>query len=457
MTARLWTIVQVLGERRAQERSCRWSHSQLEAHQLRETQALRRFALERSAFYRRFHRGLDDRPLAELPVLSKALLMENFDEVVTDPALKLAELEAYLARGEGDALFRDRYVVLSTSGSTGRRGVFVFDPREWIRALAAITRPIAWQAEPRSLLRPVRSALIASSTWWHYSARVGQALSSRLMPTLRIDAATPLAEMVRRLNEWRPAALAAYPSVLRVLAEEQVAGRLDIPLRSIGTSAEVLTPQIRRRVSEAWGARIYNTYGATEYAPIATECAAGNLHLLEDGAVIEIADHRGRALPPGEPGERVLISVFGRRTQPLIRYELSDVLRAAPGECACGRPFRMLSSIEGRLEDVLDFPSRESAAVTVSIHPNLFHEILERVAVAGWQVVQESDALRVDLLDAQDLDGLAPLEQTVRALLESRGARVPVIHVRQVTQLERGATGKAPLIVSQLKRTPAAS
>ncbi len=45
-------------------------------------------------------RGLTDRPLNELPVLTKAMLVQHFDELVTDQTLHLEEVRAYAARGE---------------------------------------------------------------------------------------------------------------------------------------------------------------------------------------------------------------------------------------------------------------------------------------------------------------------------------------------------------------------
>ena len=65
----------------------RWTRDQLAAHQAHAVSELRAFALQRSPFYRAFHRGLEDAPLPELPVLTKAMLMERFDELVTDPAV----------------------------------------------------------------------------------------------------------------------------------------------------------------------------------------------------------------------------------------------------------------------------------------------------------------------------------------------------------------------------------
>jgi phenylacetate-CoA ligase len=116
--------------------------------------------------------------LHRLPILSKATLMENFHGLVTDRQIRLAELERYLGEPAGSRLFLDKHVVLATSGTTRRRGVFVFDDAGWVAAIAAITRPIVWSGAGRNLRNRPKSALIASSTPWHYSAPIGKSLSS---------------------------------------------------------------------------------------------------------------------------------------------------------------------------------------------------------------------------------------------------------------------------------------
>jgi phenylacetate-CoA ligase len=420
------TIPRVVWRRRALERSCRWSRAELLAHQTAAVTQLRRFAAEQSPFYRRFHAGCGERPLHELPVLTKSVLMENFDEVVTDRSVRLCEAESFLESGS-DGMFRGRYVVLATSGSTGLRGVFLFDPSEWITALARITRPMLWAGVASNPFKRRRMAMLASTTASHYSCQVGRWLASPYLPTLRMDAGDPVESMVARLNEWQPDVLAVYPSVLRQLAVEQLAGRLRIRPDKIATSAEVLTAEDRRRTREAWGLPVFDTYGGTEYAPIAAECPYGRKHLLEDGAVIELER------------DRVLLTVLDRRTQPLIRYEISDVVRSVEGDCECGRPFRLIESVEGRVEDVLAFGE-------IRVHPNRFHEVLERVPAAGWQVIFEGGVLRVLLTGSRDAG--AEVGEAVRAMLEREGV-VVTVRVAEVERLERGATGKAPLIVAR--------
>ncbi len=60
-------------------------------------------------------------------MLTKAMVMEHFDQLVTDPTLKLAEVEAHLATLAGNQRFRGHYWVAATSGTTGQRGIFLWD------------------------------------------------------------------------------------------------------------------------------------------------------------------------------------------------------------------------------------------------------------------------------------------------------------------------------------------
>jgi putative adenylate-forming enzyme len=446
MRSTFFTPFRVLWKRRQLEQSCRWTRPELERHQQEQLRALRQFAAGRSPFYRRFHRGLDHQPLDALPILTKATMMEQFDDLVTDRAVRLPDVEAFLDGTAGADLFHGRYVVLSTSGSTGRRGVFLYDRGEWLTALAMITRPMAWAGSSRGLRTPPRSAMIASATPWHYSTRVSQSLSSRLLPALRLSAAEPLRSMVSRLNDWQPEALAVYPSVLKQLADEQIAGRLRIPVRSVATSGEVLDEETRRAVRRAWNVPVFDTYGATEYAPIAAECAYGRKHLFEDNAIIEVVDDRGRAVPAGVRGERLLLTVLNRRTQPLIRYEISDVVTRIDGACGCGRSFGLIESIDGRVEDTLYFPLRDRRTERVAVHPIVFHDILDTVPASGWQIRQSGDRLAVSLVGLHDRTIADRLAASIRRALESQGAAVGAVTVGSVEALARGATGKAPLI-----------
>src|SRR5918999_3315566 len=186
-------ILKVLALRHRLRQRDRWTRRQLEEHQDRALRLLREHAYARSPFYGRFHRGLADRPLSELPVLTKEMVMERFDELVTDPTVRLADVEAHFATlSGGDELFNGRYRVASTSGSTGRRGLFLWDPGEWAAVLASYNRSFDWAGVGAGLTRRTRMAVVSSTTPWHQSARVGASVHSPWVPTLRIDSGDPL-------------------------------------------------------------------------------------------------------------------------------------------------------------------------------------------------------------------------------------------------------------------------
>ena len=97
------------------------------------------------------------------------------------------------------------------------------------------------------------------------------------------------------------------------------------------------------------------------------------------------------------------MTVLFSRTLPLIRYEMSDRVSIGGRGCPCGRSFSLLNGIEGRVEDVLLLPGSTGQ---VSVHPNVFHAVLDEATIAGWQVIQEPSSLRVLLV------GLAPTATT---------------------------------------------
>jgi phenylacetate-coenzyme A ligase PaaK-like adenylate-forming protein len=231
-----------------------------------------------------------------LPVLTKAMVMEHFDELVTDPAVRLADVEAHLASLEGNERFRGRYWVAATSGTTGRRGIFLWDLDEWVTVIASYNRSLDWAGATAGLPRRVRMAVVSSTTPWHQSARVGATVHSPWVQTLRVDSGDPLEHILEQLDRFRPQVLVGYASMLRLLASEQLAGRLTIAPEVVFSASEVLIGETRRRIHQAWGQRPSDVYAATETAGIAAECQVHRgLHLFEDLVVTEVVDGDSRS------------------------------------------------------------------------------------------------------------------------------------------------------------------
>jgi len=184
-------LLQLILEHRKLRQRDRWTRQQLEAYQASGLRHLREHAYAHSSFYKRFHRGFIDSPLQELPVLTKAMIMEHFDELVTDQAVRLDEVKAHQANMSGDERYLGRYWVNATSGSTGHPGLFLFDRSEWLTALASFARGYEWAGIKVSLTHRRKMAVVASTTLWHMSAQAGATLRSWWVPTMRLAASEP--------------------------------------------------------------------------------------------------------------------------------------------------------------------------------------------------------------------------------------------------------------------------
>lgn len=424
----------------------RWTRGQLAIHQAESLRRLREYAYARSPFYRKFHKGLTDRPLNELPALTKAMFMEHFDEVVTDPAIRLETVREFAANNVEDRLYLNRYRVNATSGSSGHPGFFLFDEAEFLTVIASFARGQEWSGAKVNLLQRRKMATVASISPWHISSQVSATAQTWWTPSIRIPASEPLERIVQRLNDWQPRILIAYASMARILAEEQLAGRLRIRPEKTFTSSEVLTDETRRRVKAAWGDEPYNQYGATETADIAAEYQpCRRMHLFEDLVLVEVVDENHRPVPPGVYGAKLLVTTLFSRTQPLIRYELNDSVRLMTAPCNSDLPFAVIESIQGRVEDTLLFPAQSGEPVAVQ--PLVFNRIMDILPVSGWQVVQAADnGLTVLLSGGRDgLSNEALIEKVTQALV-AEGVRDPRVTVQQVPSIPKNASGKTPLI-----------
>ena len=236
-----------------------WSRDRLLAHQAERLRALLEYAISHSGYYRdTLGPDAADRPLTDLPTLSKAELMDSFDDIVTDPRLRRADLEAHLAGPDPARSYLGEYRVLTTSGTTGRRGIFAVTEDEaaiWIAGSlrSGIRAGFGPQSRMIGIGTPSRSHLTRQLFGPLRDAQAQAARMRGVPAPPDLSAATPLPELVAALNAYQPEVLLGYPSVAGRLADEQLAGRLRIPLKGAAFGAEPLTPNLRSRIRAAWG------------------------------------------------------------------------------------------------------------------------------------------------------------------------------------------------------------
>ncbi|VTU33956.1 Phenylacetate-coenzyme A ligase [Variovorax sp. PBS-H4] len=420
---------------------------------------LLRAAVRGSAFYRRRFRGVETSRvrLEELPVVRKAELMGAFDDWVADPVLRLDALRRFTAdRSRIADPFAERYVVWESSGSSGEPGIFVQDTYAMAvyDALEFLRRPAGRSIE--RLMNPwglgERMAFIGA-TGGHFASTVSIERLRRLNPALSLSLRSisflqPPEALAAELDDLRPTVVATYPSVALLLAEERMAGRLHAVPREIWTGGENLSATRRGFVAQALGCAVVNSYGASEFLTLASECRQGRLHLNSDWAILESVDAQGRAVPPGERGANTLLTNLANHVQPLIRYELGDRVRQSAEPCPCGSALPVIE-VEGRNDDALRLGRPGGRAVRVS--PLAVCTVLEDDAgLFDFQLVQQGPCellLRTGMQGQAADASLRRARTALSAFLLRMGADGVQIRCRSGVREGRGASGKVQRVL----------
>src|SRR5215207_3996176 len=217
------------------------------------------------------------------------------------------------------------------------------------------------------------------------------------------------------------------------------------------TIAELRTPEMTQRLTDAFRVRPFNAYSCTE-GLWGSECEHHQgIHLFEDTTLVENVDADGQPVPAGEPGARLLVTNLSNLVQPLLRLEVTDLVTLDPDPCPCGRVLVRASAIHGRSDDVLSLPTSDGSRV--SVHPLQFALLTRDPQVREFQVVQDGPALRVRIVAGQaanaDDDTLETrLGQAVVHQLLRLGVHDPQISVERRQQLPRSAGGKLTLVIA---------
>ncbi len=438
-----------------------WSRQELIRHQQQKLSLLVRHAGRHSPFYAQLYGNInikEDITLNSLPVINKATMMENFDAFVTDPRLKLSDLRTHISQlARRDEYYLREYRVLTTSGSSGLKGVFVFNRKEWSTAIAEHLRCGAWMRVKPRLPRWKMASVIAGSPM-HTSYRVSASSDVGLVKVKRFEATTPLNTLVDALNAYQPECFGGYPSMAALLAVEQLEGRLHIHPSVAATAGELLTEDMSQKIKAAWGSVPYNFYGLTEAGVfLGADCSCHQgIHVFEDLFIVEVVDDNNKPLPENAVGGKFLITNLFNFTQPLIRYEISDMISMTSDACPCGHPFKRIVIMEGRNDDIIYLPGADGTDVRV--HPLNFRSPLAAVSqIKEYQIVHETDGIDVFIVLRPGSSGdqvANAIKKKLEGKIESLGARCPEIRIKPVPQLNRDGRkmGKLRLVISNVKK-----
>ncbi|WP_339224405.1 F390 synthetase-related protein [Paenibacillus sp. FSL H8-0332] len=333
---------------------------------------------QRSKFYRELWAGIPSKDWRSFPVIGKPEMMGNFDQLNTAGITKeQAFAEAYEAENSRNfkPMLQGVTVGLS-SGTSGNRGIFLVGEEEQ----AAWTGTVLAKLLPGGLWKRARIAFFLRA-----NSNLYESVKQGRLQFRYFDLLEPLPQLLTRMKEYQPDIWIAPPSMLRLLAEAQQSGDMNLHPRRIIAVAEVLDPLDRQQIEQTFRQKVHQAYQCTEGFLGAT-CSHGTLHLNEDIVHIEkeMLDEKSRRFVP-------IVTDFSRSVQPIVRYRLNDILTEAAEPCPCGSLFTAIEQIEGRCDDILYLPHAAD-----STHVTVFPDFVTRAVLTAsadiehYRVIQHS-------------------------------------------------------------------
>ena len=196
----------------------------------------------------------------------------------------------------------------------------------------------------------------------------------------------------------------------------------DVDLKSLGikkivSSSEPLSESMRKRLEEAWGCKVLDVWGMTEFGlACAVECDEQNgLHTDEANLLFEVIDpETGKHVPDGQTGELVITSLTAECSV-LIRYRTHDIAAMLAPPCGCGAHFnRRLKKPSGRMD--LQF----KIGMGRKIYPVLFDEsVFIDKSVIDYQVSITKEGYK-DVLTFE-VETKEPSDELRQKLIDSIG------------------------------------
>ena len=317
-------------------------------------------------------------------------------------------------------------VVGLSSGTSGNRGLFLVSKKERLSWAGAILAKML----PNGLFHRQRIAFFLRA-----NSNIYTTLKSQRIQFEFYDLLNTVESHIQNLNKFQPSILVAPPSMLILLADARKQNQLFINPIKIISVAEVLEPLDKEHIEKVFQQTVHQIYQATE-GFLATTCEYGTLHLNEDSLFIEkkyIDIEKKKFIP--------IITDLYRKTQPIIRYELNDILSERETPCSCGSVYTALEQIDGRCDDLFYVQSLKNNGF-IPLFPDFIRRAIMTSSpyIREYKVIQFSPLemeIRVscseNMLEAQD-----KIRENIAQLFDKIAAVCPAIHFQEYEHPAKG-------------------
>lgn len=328
-----------------------------------------------------------------------------------------------------------------TSGTTGTSLEGYRTHHSVLREAAFITRQLQWAGyktgEPRVWLRGDEIVPLPDTQppYWRFN----RAENMLMMSSFHLSEQNA-PHYLEELEKFDPVLIQAYPTSIAYLAkwlqnhDRAYNGKR---LRGIVTSSETLSDDQRKTVEKTMNCRVFDWYGSFERVAAIGTCEFGNHHIQEDYGYTEL-------IPLDDGSHEIIGTGFDNSLMPLIRYRSVDsvILGDPDYVCPCGRTFRIVDKVLGRLDDTIFTVDGKAHVMPDFIFGGVAH-------LVEAQIIQDRlDAIRLRVVPGPKF-GKVEIDQLTRNARERFGSKIN-ISIELVDCIPRTANGKLRCVINNL-------
>ncbi|TVQ00266.1 MAG: phenylacetate--CoA ligase family protein [Balneolaceae bacterium] len=145
---------------------------------------------------------------------------------------------------------------------------------------------------------------------------------------------------------------AGYPSAIFQLARliREMDQRIYNRPKIIVFGSDAVSTHQSELIGKVFGAPVTEFYGMVEFAGTMAQCEKKCFHVDHEHCYIE-----HKQIDNSE-SHKLILTGWGNRAMPFIRYDVGDYGTPVDSNCTCGRESPVFSSIDGRMEDFITTP-----------------------------------------------------------------------------------------------------
>lgn len=402
-------------------------------YQFTQTKALINHAYNNVPYYNEVFKNIGFEPedftdisvLKKLPYLTRAIIIQNADKLIATNYKP------------------NKYVKVTTGGTTGMPLCFFEERnafhREW-GFIAGVWRSFGYKVcyQNRSVILRGEST---GNKFYRYQG------NNLILSSFQLTEKT-MYDYVNLIEKFNPEYIKAYPSSISVLAEYIVHNKIHLNLKNLKAiicSSEYLLDSQRTYIEKAFNKKVHIHYGHSEKCCLGIECELSNYyHLISEYGYTEIINSKGNDVSEEDELGEIVSTGFNNYVMPFIRYKTGDIAVNTQNECDCGRKYKIVKRIEGRIQNF--FVDSKGALITMIVADKALWKVSSKLN--AYQYVQNEPGKLILNIEEKEPLSSEEISQIKKHFLEYYP--LFVLEIQKVNTIQRTKSGKFEYLIQNI-------